>query len=611
MDVSRRGAIGLLGAVGIGAATGTAGADLRATAAGRGAQSEGADLAPAWTQTFSGDRVINELRRQDGRVIAAGHSKVWNDDDLEWQYTGTVESITTDGSVHWRYELPFDDPYRYDFFDVAVLEDGLAAAGTRFRTEGESTPRSDPILVRLDDDGTEVDRFVWEGRDLDEVRGAVVLGSGRIALLTQSDPANGPRAPLLRIVNPDTGTTQSSRWVEYSTAPDYRRSVSNAVDIVPAGDGALVAASGSSIWPEDDDDPSATQRRGVLLRIGEDGDVRWHRKIEPEGHEWIRAVAAVDDGFLAVGQTTETYSQPAQEGEGLVIALDDDGRVRWRRTPLNAVEVDFHGAAQFSDRYLAVGEAGSGGVANNGRVVELAASDGSVLGSGRIHTDRDRYTAAVGLDDPGVVVAGRTNESAGTVSRLVHAGEPTARIAVSETEPAVGETVRFDGEDSTAPVGIDEYEWDLDDDGSFDRSFVAVGTSFDDPGEHPVTLRVTDDLGETATTTTTVTVQPDPDASEPSATDGASDGDETQPGGGGESDGSAADESTDSATNQTGTGDGGSGEDASGGEADTDDGTDDSGGDGSDPLPGFGIGTAIAGLAGSAAVWRWRSSGED
>jgi PKD repeat protein len=92
-------------------------------------------------------------------------------------------------------------------------------------------------------------------------------------------------------------------------------------------------------------------------------------------------------------------------------------------------------------------------------------------------------------------------------------GPPTASFTATPTAPQVGQTVNFDGSDSSDPDGgaIETYEWDLDGNGSFETNTGATPTassSYDTPGPIDVQLRVTDDDGELSPIAIeTVTVQ--------------------------------------------------------------------------------------------------------
>ena len=83
---------------------------------------------------------------------------------------------------------------------------------------------------------------------------------------------------------------------------------------------------------------------------------------------------------------------------------------------------------------------------------------------------------------------------------------PTATFEVEPTEPEVGEEVTFDASGSSDDSGIDTYEWDLNDDGTFEASGQTATTSFDSVGDYTITLRVTDTDDVSATTEQTISV---------------------------------------------------------------------------------------------------------
>jgi PKD repeat protein len=84
---------------------------------------------------------------------------------------------------------------------------------------------------------------------------------------------------------------------------------------------------------------------------------------------------------------------------------------------------------------------------------------------------------------------------------------PSASFSVSPDDVETGEQVAFDASESTDPDGtIETYEWDFDGDGTFEATGSTVEHTFADSGDYDVTLRVTDDAGQTASTSTSITV---------------------------------------------------------------------------------------------------------
>jgi hypothetical protein len=111
-------------------------------------------------------------------------------------------------------------------------------------------------------------------------------------------------------------------------------------------------------------------------------------------------------------------------------------------------------------------------------------------------------TRAVTLRVTDVFGATATNDTTVRVN-----APPSAEIA-GETSVRTGERARLNATASADPDGhLTAYEWDLDDDGTAERTGRSVAVAFEDDGTYPVTLTVVDDDGATDTHTRTVTVE--------------------------------------------------------------------------------------------------------
>jgi hypothetical protein len=114
---------------------------------------------------------------------------------------------------------------------------------------------------------------------------------------------------------------------------------------------------------------------------------------------------------------------------------------------------------------------------------------------------------AIDIDAPGV----DNNTGAGQLDCLAAVNNPPEADAGGPYSTNEGTDVTLDGTGSTDPDtgdSIATYEWDLDNDGSFDDATGPTAT-FDDVGQdgsHTVGLRVTDQAGATDTDTAQVTV---------------------------------------------------------------------------------------------------------
>ncbi|NHX36747.1 MULTISPECIES: PKD domain-containing protein [Halolamina] len=90
---------------------------------------------------------------------------------------------------------------------------------------------------------------------------------------------------------------------------------------------------------------------------------------------------------------------------------------------------------------------------------------------------------------------------------------PQVTASVNETDPLVGEGVRFSADGSLDTDGsITEVAWDLDADGTYERSGSQITKAFEEPGDKTIGVRVTDDDGATNTTTVRVHVNVPPES---------------------------------------------------------------------------------------------------
>lgn len=127
-------------------------------------------------------------------------------------------------------------------------------------------------------------------------------------------------------------------------------------------------------------------------------------------------------------------------------------------------------------------------------------------------SDPFTYYAENGMDVQVHHGASVTEEDAAIEFFSCNDQPPTADFSFSPETPGPGDTVSFDGSNSTDPDGsIASYEWNYDD-GSANDSGVSPSHIFSSSGTYNVTLTVTDDGGNTNSTTKTVEVNDGPTA---------------------------------------------------------------------------------------------------
>jgi len=95
---------------------------------------------------------------------------------------------------------------------------------------------------------------------------------------------------------------------------------------------------------------------------------------------------------------------------------------------------------------------------------------------------------------------------------------PTANFSYTPQQPDEGQSISFDASNSSDPDGtIQTYEWDWDNDGTYEDSGETTSHTYSSPGTKTVVLRVTDDMSAQDTVSKTVDVQ---DATPPQISNG-------------------------------------------------------------------------------------------
>jgi PKD repeat protein len=139
---------------------------------------------------------------------------------------------------------------------------------------------------------------------------------------------------------------------------------------------------------------------------------------------------------------------------------------------------------------------------------EMLVLTGTTFALDHTYAEPGTYTVVVEVCDDD---ASDTVDGCGSAQFTATIAPPRVNVAPTAVVTGAltaleGSTVSLSGTSSTDPDGsIVLYEWDLDGDGTFERTGPTTSVSLPDQGDVTVTLRVTDDDGATHTTTRTIT----------------------------------------------------------------------------------------------------------
>jgi hypothetical protein len=146
---------------------------------------------------------------------------------------------------------------------------------------------------------------------------------------------------------------------------------------------------------------------GLVVRVDRDGEVVWRREIGGKGEDNLWAIQPdPTGGFVCAGYTASTGAGAL---DGWLVHIDADGITQWAKTFGEAANDRFWSLARNGTHWLAVGEAegrGAGGIDALVIRIDAAGKGLEVFTNGR--SDLDRAFAVVPMPDGGFAIAGMT-----------------------------------------------------------------------------------------------------------------------------------------------------------------------------------------------------------
>jgi PKD repeat protein len=130
-------------------------------------------------------------------------------------------------------------------------------------------------------------------------------------------------------------------------------------------------------------------------------------------------------------------------------------------------------------------------------------------------TDATGSTASVAYSEAGeytvsLIVSDGDGATAEATQTVTVNAPPTAQISITPTDPEVGQEVTFTATASTDPDGsIETYQWDLTGDGTVDATGAEVTRTYESSDGVQITLTVIDDDGSETQAQIELTVQPE------------------------------------------------------------------------------------------------------
>ncbi len=243
----------------------------------------------------------------------------------------TLREPVFDGGSAW--DLLYTNDGMDAFSDIVPIDEKTMVAGGAYTKDKEDTVYH-PLLVKFDE------RFkkVWEVREetkeqrtihrvLKTKDGFTVLGD-----ITEGKSGNG-----IYIASYD-----ENGKVRGKPAPIYERGGDlDSKAMIPAQDGGGYIVAAQFIDAKDQE-----KQYGVLYKISKAGKVMWKRSIQTGRSTVFNNVQATLDGtYVVTGQVVTS----ANTSSGWLIRMDDNGAIKWQRTYPRGSAATLQAAAQTKD----------------------------------------------------------------------------------------------------------------------------------------------------------------------------------------------------------------------------------------------------------------------
>jgi hypothetical protein len=372
----------------------------------------------------------------------------------------------------------------YEFYQGGSFMDAIVAAGTpaKVTTTGQAPSGANPgILGRTYGDIVQDMADYYGYCQYDGASGSLGLGGWRYSCNSFPDNSANQWAAIglipaernLGYPTPGPVKAANTDWTLYSQEPTS---------------GYLGYTSSGPIWG-----PYATTPSGMVQMV-------WtgHHRGDVD-HKWDKAESYIRDNFSNTGGAGNAikdyyYGMFSFTKSMLLYDANNDGVA----DPLHMLHSTTAGINDL-DWYAAEKDANPETDNNTDGVARTLIGDQNVAGYWYGHNfTGEQYYFETGW---AIIMLNRT---------LFESGAPVA-VADATPNPAVaGQNILLNGGDSfhqDPTKSIDSWEWDLDNNGTFETTGVTANVSFGVVGDYIVRLRVTDDATPEASATTTLTIR--------------------------------------------------------------------------------------------------------
>ncbi len=261
---------------------------------------------------------------------------------------------------------------------------------------------------------------------------------------------------------------------------DANAAENRGIDVMGNGEGGCVIAANTTQFGGGDICFARICPNLWLVGFDADGNVAWQRSYSSRVSDECCDLLATDDGGILLTAYSDAFHYPQEDA--WLFKLDVVGLLSESCPSSIAAATD----GTFSTLV--------------GGVIEEAESavSGATVSTGAIALGSTPHPLLTGIACVGVGTAGPPPAN----------GDPVPTFGTSIAAPETDEPITFDATASQDDGTIVSYDWDFENDGTFDATGTVVNHAYTAAGTFTARLRVTDNGGRTAETTREITVTP-------------------------------------------------------------------------------------------------------
>ena len=286
-----------------------------------------------WSKVYGGrdDDEAKAVTAYGKDFVFAGSTESYGNDDLSYYFV----KIDADGGVLWQKSYFRGERDYYFGNDIAADGKELVIAGSEKHLSFMSS-KINPLIFKIDGEGDLLWRTYVIGKDEDRAKAILSTDDGYVMAGTTESYGHGDFDAY--IVKLDK--TGKKVWFNAYGGKDDEI----AEDIIATDDGYILAGSTDSF--------GLNYKDVYVVRTDKEGNKLWERKYG--GHyddEAYAIVKAPDGGYVIAGKT-----QTRRNGTDLyLIKIDEEGRLKWERTYGGEEDDAAYDIAAEDDGYIIVG----------------------------------------------------------------------------------------------------------------------------------------------------------------------------------------------------------------------------------------------------------------